>query len=121
MMFFDNGHDEYIRFYRRASKYLPTGSRFYEGWASGKSTKNMPLNMFLKDANQKISEMSYFIQIADLVCYAAFIKLKHERGQLREKRVKRGHHTLYDFVPLTTINMKATALRKDGIVPIGPK
>lgn len=117
LIFFDDGHREYVKFYRQASKYLPTGSRFGQ-WKTGRSTENMPLNMFLKDGNQKISEFSYFLQIADLVGYSAFLKIKNERGHLQAKRIARGHHSLYDAIPRALINLRATARRKDGIVQI---
>ena len=114
MVFFDEGHTEYISEFRRAQKYLPTGSS-KGGW-SGKATKNLPLTMFPKDANFKSSRLSYFLQIADLIAYAAGLKIEHEHGTLAAKRVSRGHHTLYDAIPPALINLKATAKRKDGIV-----
>lgn len=74
--------------------------------------------MFPKDANIKHSDMSYFIQLADLVVYAARMKIEHEMGHLAAKRVQRGHHEVYDALPLQTINLKATTKRTDGIAKI---
>jgi hypothetical protein len=116
MVFFDEGHSSYIRLYRMAQKYLPTGSRF-GGWGSGK-TRNLPLSMFAKDGNIKSSELSYFMQIADLICYAARLKLEHERGTLAAQRVERQHHELYNVIPRSRLNVLATIKRRDAIVPI---
>ena len=41
LVFFDEGHDEYRKFYRRAQVYLPTGSRVMgAGWGGGRVTAN---------------------------------------------------------------------------------
>jgi hypothetical protein len=117
LMFFDEGHTSYIRLYRMAQKYLPIGSKF-GAWESGKRTKNMPLTMFPKDASMKISDLSYFIQVADLVSYAARLKIEHERKQLSQKRVKRDHHIVYDSIPQMQLHRVATFKRKDAIVPV---
>lgn len=109
MLFFDEGHDEYVKYFRRACVYLPTGS------LSG-NTRNLPLSMFTKDGNFKKSHFSYFIQIADIVSYAALQKMRFETGVLNAKRVQRGHHQLYDRLPAMTVNLAVTRLRRDGIV-----
>jgi hypothetical protein len=116
MVFFDEGHDSYIRLYRMAQKYLPTGSQF-GGWRDGRLTKNLPLSMFPKDGNIKSSRLSYFVQIADLVSYVVRLKLEQERGQLSAKRVDRGHHLLYNSIPRAKLNIAATMKRRDAIVP----
>jgi hypothetical protein len=116
LIFFDNGHMEYIGFYRRACKYLPTGSRF--GSWSGMTTKNLPLEMFLKDANQKVSEFSLFLQIADLVCHTAHLKLKGERSLLTAKQQRYRRGELYDAIAAGCVNTDATRLRADGLAPI---
>lgn len=115
MVFFDEGHTEYIRLYRMAQKYLPTGSAF-GGWGAGK-TKNMPLSMFTKDGNIKKSDLSYFIQIADLICYAARLKLEYERKTLSSKRIARRHHEIYDQAPANQLNTLVTWKRDDAIAP----
>jgi hypothetical protein len=115
LIFFDEGHPSYLRLYRMAQKYLPTGS-MWGGWGS-KKTRNLPLSMFPKDANIKNSSQSYFMQIADLVSYAARLKLESERKTLAAKRVNRGHHLVYDSIPRMHLNTAATMKRKDAIVP----
>jgi Protein of unknown function (DUF3800) len=115
IMFFDEGHRSYVRLYRMAPKYLPTGSQFGR-WGNAR-TKNLPLSMFPKDANIKISDLSYFMQIADLVCYAVRLKLEHERGSLAAKRTARAHHKIYDTIPRAQLNTLATMKRRDAIVP----
>jgi hypothetical protein len=117
MVFFDEGHKSYIRLYRMAQKYLPTGSKF-GGWKDGRLTRNLPLTMFPKDANVKSSDLSYFLQIADLVCYSARLKLEQERNQLSAKRVELRHHTVYDAIPRGQLNLAATMKRNDAIVPM---
>lgn len=117
LLFFDEGHKSYIKNYRRAQKWMPTGSQV-GWWERGKATKNMPLDMFPKDANTKSSELSYFLQIADLVAYAARVKLENERGNLQKKRIEREHHKVYDAMPKTVINLRVTTRRADGIAPI---
>jgi uncharacterized protein DUF3800 len=116
MMFFDEGHQSYIRLYRMAQEYLPTGSRFGK-WENGKPTKNLPLSMFPKDANTKSSNLSYFVQIADLVSYSVRLKLEGEHKTLAAKRVGRGHHQVYDSLPAAQLNRVATLKRRDAIVP----
>lgn len=116
VMLFDDGHPEYVSWFRQATKYLPTGS-MHGGWGSG-TTANLPLDMFPKDANLKASKLSPFLQIADLIVYSARLKLESETGALAEKRKKRGHDQLYDCVPSITINQAATGKRADRIVPV---
>jgi hypothetical protein len=115
LIFFDEGHSSYIRLYRMAQKYLPTGSAF-GGWGSGK-TKNLPLSMFPLDGDIKNSHLSYFVQIADLICYAARLKIEHETNRLSVKRTERGHHMLYGSLPKAQLNSLATFKRPDAIVP----
>lgn len=74
--------------------------------------------MFLKDANLKKSHLSLFMQMADLVAYSARLKLEHEAGKLTAKRIERGHHELYDMIPTSAINLRATNKRKDGFASI---
>lgn len=116
LVFFDEGHKAYISAFRKAQKYLPTGSAL--GSWGGKATKNMPLTMFPKDANFKHSDLSYFIQLADLVVYAARMKIEYERGELAAKRVSRSHHEIYDSLPASVVNLRATKKRNDGIASI---
>ncbi|QDC01866.1 DUF3800 domain-containing protein [Mesorhizobium sp. 8] len=78
----------------------------------------MPLDMFPKDANFKHSHLSYFVQMADFIAYAARLKLEHQRGTLPAKRVGRNHHTLYDFIAPGVVNLRATKYRNDGIATV---
>jgi len=117
MILFDDGHKEYIEFYRRAVRFLPTGSMM-GAWDDGAATKNLALDMFAKDANIKDSRLSPFLQIADLVSYAALTRLKYESGKLSTKRTRLGHHELYDAIPIDRINIRVTQRRTDGLCPI---
>ncbi len=82
MTFFDQGHQEYRQLYRMAQVHLPTGSML--GSWGAKATKNMPLDMFVKDANEKNSKYCFFTQVADIIAYAAFLKIKGERNELAD-------------------------------------
>jgi Protein of unknown function (DUF3800) len=77
IVFFDQDHPEYRRLYRMAQVRLPTGSVIGQ-WANG-TTKNMPMDMFTKDGNEKNSKDCYFTQAADLIAYAAFLKRRAQR------------------------------------------
>jgi hypothetical protein len=59
--------------------------------------------------------LSYFMQIADVICYAARLKLENERILLAAKRLQRGHHKIYDAIPLSRLNRSATMKRRDAI------
>jgi hypothetical protein len=107
MVFFDQGHGEYRKPYRKSRVYLPTGSR-HRDWGKGKATVNLPLDNFTKDANIKESQHSYFIQLADLVSHAAFLKLKGEQGSLVPWQVGVRAGSLYDAIPRQSINTSAS-------------
>lgn len=111
MTFFDQGHPEYRRLYRRARVNLPTGSMFEV------VTVNMPLDMFVKDANEKSSKDCLFTQTADLIAYAALAKIRRERGLLAADQADLELHTLYDAMPKNVLNTKATFVPpRDAIV-----
>jgi hypothetical protein len=113
--FFDEGHPEYRRLYRRAQVHLPTGSALGR-WEDGNS-KNLPMDMFTKDANEKISTYCYFTQAADLIAYAVFLKIKGEYNQLTDWQSKHGFNQLYESIPKSKINLKASnVVPRDGIV-----
>ena len=108
MVFFDEGHPEYRSLYRKAQKVLLTGSKM------GGGTRNLPLDMFVKDGNEKKSEHCHFTQIADLVAYAAFSRVKQERGIADDNGQL---STMYSGLPLNLINTKvASGNPPDGIV-----
>jgi hypothetical protein len=114
MVFFDEGHNEYFRIYRKAQKYLPVGSAFGR-WGASTSTVNKPMKLFIEDGNPKSSKTSYLIQIADLVAYAALQKLKHEIRALSERRTQLDHHLLFDQIPKRVRNCRVQPKRGDGI------
>jgi hypothetical protein len=112
LVFFDAGHPEYRKLYRQAQIYLPTGSMFRM-----LGTKNLPLDMFTKDANEKDSKHCYFTQLADLVAYSAFIKMKGERGTLTPWQTQYAMSNLYDSLPTRLLNLRASSKApRDGIV-----
>jgi hypothetical protein len=118
LVFFDEGHEEYRRLFRKACAYLPTGSKL-GGW-QGKSTKNDPFKAAIKDANFKNSKSSYFVQIADLVAYATLVKARKELGRLSDREKEFGWGDIHDAIPRDTLNRKAS-WRKDGIVALKAK
>lgn len=117
LIFFDEGHKEYRHLYRRACVHLPTGSML-GGWGGGALTKNLPLSTFVEDANYQDSRYSHFVQIADLVAYAAAAKVRHENGLLAQWQTDHNVDKHYDTIPAGVINTAATmfARKKDGIV-----
>jgi hypothetical protein len=116
-VFFDEGHEEYRRLYRRAQVYLPTGSQVIgAGWGGGQVTANYPLDMFTKDGNSKQSRHCHFTQLADLLTYAAFVKIKSESGSLTDWQERYALANLYEQFPTRQINHQATRRSADGIV-----
>lgn len=114
--FFDQGHPEYRRLYRMAQVHLPTGSAS-GAWESGLPTKNMPMNMFTKDANEKNSKFCYFTQAADLIAYSAFLKMKGEHGELTDWQAQHNLHHVYESLPKAVINTRVSSVMpRDGIV-----
>ena len=110
MTFFDQGHAEYRKLYRKAAVHLPTGSRFG-------AARNLPLDMFVKDGNEKNSKHCLFTQLADLISYAALSKVRFETGVMEQSQQDIGLQYLYDGVPAAMKNLKAGG--SDGIVRIG--
>jgi len=108
MVFFDEGHPEYRSLYRRSMKNLPTGST-YGGM------RNLPLDMFVKDGNNKNSRHCQFTQLADLIAYAALCKIRHEQHLMPEKDIQRQLHRIYESLPPLVRNSKVSA-RGDGLV-----
>jgi hypothetical protein len=115
-VFFDEGHEEYRKLYRRAQVFLPTGSSIQgAGWGAGQTTRNLPLDMFTKDANNKVSKHCHFTQLADLIAYAAFLKLKSEINGLTEWQARYNLANLYDAFPSLKVNHRAATRHPDGI------
>lgn len=114
LVFFDEGHGEYRRLFRKAKKHLPTGSK-QGAWDDGASTKSIPLTNVLKDANFKDSKQSLFVQIADLVAYATLMKLRKEHGRLSEKEERMFYASLHDQIPRRILNVHVDGSSWDGI------
>lgn len=115
MVFFDEGHGEYRKLYRRARVHLPTGSMM-GGWGSGALSKNLPLDNFTKDANIKQSQHSFFIQLADIISYAALVKIKSETNTLEPWQAAASLGNLYDSIPVRVLNTFASRSDPQGIV-----
>lgn len=115
MVFFDEGHGEYRKLFRRAQVYLPTGSS-YGGWGTGEFSKNLSLDNFTKDGNIKDSRYSHYIQLADLISYAAFLKRKAEISVLSPWQADLNLGTLYDAIPLRVLNTKANTADPQGFL-----
>lgn len=115
LVFFDEGHGEYRKLYRRARVYLPTGSS-RGTWNDGAPTKNLPLDNFTKDANIKQSEHSYFIQLVDLVVFSLLLKIRAEEGKLTAWQDQVGLGSLYDAIPQKVLNTAASTKDPQGIV-----
>jgi hypothetical protein len=78
---------------------------------------NMPLDMFVKDANEKNSKDCLFTQTADLIAFSALMKARQEQGLLAADQHALQAHTLYDSIPKKILNTKATFIApRDGIV-----
>jgi hypothetical protein len=113
MVFFDQGHPEYRSLYRRAMVNLPTGSRYGPA-------RNLPLDAFIKDGNEKNSKHCLFTQAADVVAYAALSKFRHELGLLDPDQEANALHTIFDGLPEQFRNLAASGRGGDGIVRLDP-
>jgi hypothetical protein len=115
MVFFDEGHGEYRKLYRKARVFLPTGSS-QGAWAVGTASKNLPLDNFTKDGNIKQSHHSFFIQLADVVSFAALLKIRGEQGKLTAWQAHLGLEDLYEHLPVAVLNTRASRFDPLGIV-----
>jgi hypothetical protein len=111
IVFFDGGHAEYRKLYRKAQVYLLTGSN-----VPGIPPTNLPLDMFTKDGNNKDSKFCHFTQLADMIAYAAFLKMKGESMAMTDWQERYSLDNLYGSVPYALINHKASRRWPDGIV-----
>jgi Protein of unknown function (DUF3800) len=110
LMFFDQGHPEYRKLYRASCVHLPTGRR--DG-----PMVNLPLDMFVKDGNEKNSKHCHFTQAADLIAYSAFLKIKGERGSLTPDQELYSQNNIYDALPQNLPNRRVSGRApQDGIV-----
>jgi hypothetical protein len=115
LVFFDEGHGEYRKLYRKARVYMPTGSNKGD-WGGGAASRNLPLDNFVKDANIKESEHSFFIQLADMLSFACLLKVRGEEGRMTIWQAGMSAHTLYDATPLGSLNTHTSATDPLGIV-----
>lgn len=115
MVFFDEGHGEYRKLYRKARVFLPTGSN-QGGWGDGKRSKSLPLANFIKDANVKESEHSFYTQLADIVSFACLLKIRGEQTKLTPWQAAVNAETLYDEIPAAALNDRASTTDPQGIV-----
>jgi hypothetical protein len=111
--FFDQGHAEFRTLYRRARVHLPTGSAL-GGWASGLS-KNIPMSSFVKDGNEQDSRHSLYVQIADLVTYAALLRIRKRYGGLTPWQTRFGLGDAYDAIPVQVCNLRAAPAEPRGV------
>jgi hypothetical protein len=70
VIFHDEGKD-YTKLIRRLGVFNPIQSMF-GAWGDGSAYKNIPLDHILEDIVFRISEKSYFIQLADFCAFALF-------------------------------------------------
>jgi hypothetical protein len=114
ILFFDEGHAEYRKLFRKACVYLPTGSNRGD-WGDGAATKNKPFSRAIKDLNFKDSRQSGFIQIADLIAYATLLKMKKESGTLSDREKNLGFGDIHDCIPRHILNAMVDNRSSDGI------
>ncbi|MEM9086810.1 MAG: DUF3800 domain-containing protein [Pseudomonadota bacterium] len=114
LIFFDEGHGEYRQLFRKAKKYLPTGSK-QGNWGDGSTSRSMPLINMLEDANFKDSKQSIFVQIADLVAYATLQKIRKEQGRQSEREKELWFGSLHDQIPKRILNTRVDTQGTDGI------
>ena len=114
LIFFDEGHGEYRRLYRKSRQHLPTGSQ-QGAWSDGSSSRSIPFSRALKDANFKDSKQSHFIQIADLVAYATLMKMRAEQSRLSEREEAQQVAKLHDAIPRRILNTFVDRKTTDGI------
>lgn len=62
---------------------------------------------FFKDGNVKFSQHSQFLQIVDLIAYAAFLKCKAEAKALTPWQENLGLGDVYDSLPREILNRRA--------------
>lgn len=89
--------------------YIPSQ---YGGWAGGKSAKNITTDRIIEDPIFKLSERSYFIQLADCVAYAL---LKREVWPTPKVK-KYGIDKMFDETVASVCFVKASPRDSLGIV-----
>lgn len=71
---------------------------------------------FTKDGNIKQSQPSFFIQLADVVSFAALLKVCGEQGKLTDWQEALGLRDLHDHIPVKVLNTLASTADPQGIV-----
>lgn len=115
LIFFDGFNPNYRTLYRMACRVLFTGSSM-GAWPGGARSANLPLDMFVEDGNFKDSKHDYFIQTADLAAYALLMKIRGENGALLPWHLAGSLDTLYDAIPVASLNTRASKADPLGIV-----
>jgi hypothetical protein len=115
LVFFDEGHGEYRKIFRRARRYLVTGSS-QGAWASGRLSRNIPMAHFVKDANFKDSRHSLLVQLVDMIAYAALQKARARTGACSPWQTTLGLHDAYNLIPTAVLNTRASTRDPQGIV-----
>ncbi len=72
--------------------------------------------MFFKDANEKDSKHCFFTQLADLIAYSAFLKIKGEQGDLTDWQINTNAGNIYDSVPRKFLNTNVSYNSTDAIL-----
>ncbi|HLY38564.1 MAG TPA: DUF3800 domain-containing protein [Candidatus Binatia bacterium] len=112
--FFDEGHAEFRKLYRRARIHLPTGSS-QGGWPGGQLTMNKPMVNFVKDGNTQDSSHSLYVQIVDLIAYAALLRIRRRYGGLTPWQIRFGLDDAYDAIPIQVCNLNAARGEPRGV------
>lgn len=111
LLYFDDGHREYEEMSERALKSMKVGL-----YGRGGPWMNKPMRSFIERGSPRESHRCPFTQTADLVVYAARMKLAHEAGTILDWQRNHGLHEAYECLPPGVINRKATQKHEDGIV-----
>ena len=110
ILIIDEGKENKItKKYRKMCVYNPIPSK-YGSWAGGSSLKNIPITRIIEDPFFKQSEISYFLQLADVIAYSL---LRYDEPTDRAK--KYGIDKLFPLLK-PVLNLKASNKDKLGVV-----
>jgi hypothetical protein len=65
------------------------------------------MDLFVKDGNFKQSEHSLYIQVADMIAYAALLRVRADRGGLTPWQQQLGLGDAYGRIPRRVMNTNA--------------
>lgn len=106
----DEGKEaDYTRLLRRMGVFNPIPSML-GGWPEGTATRNIPVEFILEDPVFKVSQRSYFIQLADFCAYAL---LRKERPVA--SKTKYGLDTAFDLLDGVLLRV-ATKYDPQGVI-----